>query len=147
MTGFAAINGQDVFTTYGIVFRPGTYAELLKAPKRKQGYQYNWNDENGIETDPNEVPVYERQTYNLPIFIQADNGVQFYQRYNAFKAFLYTSGEINLDFIEMGRRFKVRYSDMTSFQKLTNIRGNRKVGCYFTLQLTDDYPTENFEID
>lgn len=147
MTGFASINGQDVFAAYGIVFRPGTYAELLKAPKRKKGYEFDWGDENGIETDPNEVPVYERQVYNLPIFIQADNGTQFYQRYNAFKSFLYASIEFNLDVIEMGRRFKVRYADMTSFQKLTNIQGNGKVGCYFTLQLTDDYPTEIFTID
>lgn len=146
MTGFAAINGQDLFATYGIAFRPGTYAELLKAPKRKKGYEFDWADENGIETDPDEAPVYERQTYSLPIFIQADNGAQFYARYNAFKAFLYASGEFNLDFIEMGRRFKVRYSDMTSFTKLTLIKGSGKVGCYFTLQLTDDFPTEVFSI-
>jgi len=121
MIGFAKINGLDVFSTYGISFRPGTYAELLKAAKRKAGYEYNWNDENGIETDPDEVPVYERQVYNLPIFIQADNGIQFYQRYNALKSFLYSSKEINLDFLEMGRRFKVHYLDMTDFQNLTKI--------------------------
>ena len=147
MIGFASINGQDVYTTYGIAFRPGTYAELLKAPKRKQGYQYDWQDEDGMETDPDEIPVYERQIYNLPIFIQADNGLQFYQRYNAFIAFLYTSKEFNLDFLEMGRRFKVQYSEMTSYQKLTNINSTGNVGCYFTMQLTDDFPTQIFAID
>lgn len=146
MTGFANINGEDVFTTYGIVFRPGTYAELLKAAKRKKGYEYDWQDENGVETDPEEVPVYERLTYNLPIFQQADNGAQFYERHYAFQNFLYGSGEFNLDFLEMGRRFKVRYADMTAFQKLTRISGTGKVGCYFTLQLTNDYPTEIFGI-
>lgn len=146
MIGFAAINNQDLFTTYGISFRPGTYSELLKAPKRKAGYEYNWGDENGIETDLDEVPVYERQTYNLPVFIQANSDAQFYSRFNAFKAFLYTSGEFNLDMLEMGRRFKVRYSDMSSFQTLTRIKGSNNVGCYFTLQLTDDYPTDTFAI-
>lgn len=146
MIGFAKINGQDAYTTYGISFRPGTYAELLKAPKRKAGYEYDWNDENGVETDPNEVPVFERQVYNLPIFIQADSDMQFYQRYNAFKAFLCTAKEFNLDFIDMGRRFKVHYSDMTAFQTLTKIKGSKSIGCYFTLQLTDDYPIQNFSI-
>ncbi len=147
MIGFANINGQDIYTTYGISFRPGTYSELLKAPKRKKGYEKDWGDENGIETDPNETPVYERQTYTLPIFIDAMGAAQFYSRYNAFKTFLLNSKEFNLDFLEMGRRFKVRYSEMSSFDKLTRINGNNKVGCYFTIQLTDDYPTENFIIE
>lgn len=146
MTGFSKINGQDIYTTYGLVFRPGTYAELLKAPKRKKGYEYNWMDDNGVETDPDEIPVFERQTYSLPILIEADNGAQFYQRYGAFKAFLLSAKEFNLDFLEMGRRFKVRYADMTNFDKLTLIKGNAKVACYFTLQLTDDYPVDNFQI-
>lgn len=146
MLGFAKINGVDVYSTYGIAFRPGTYAELLKAPKRKKGYEYDWGDENGIETDPNEIPVFERQIFNLPIFIEAANGAEFYQRYGAFTNFLITTKEFNLDFLEMGRRFKVRYSDMTAFDKLTIINGDNKVGCYFTLQLTNDYPTENFPI-
>lgn len=146
MIGFSNINGLDIFSTYGISFRQGTYAELLKAAKRKKGYEWDYNDQNGIETDPDEVPVYERQVYNLPIFIEADSELQFYSRYNAFKSFLYNSKEFNLDMLEMGRRFKVRYSDMTSFEKLTIIKGANKVGCYFTLLLTDDYPTSNFPI-
>lgn len=146
MIGFAKINNLDVYTTYGILFRKGTYAELLKAPKRKKGYEYDWGDSNGIETDPNEVPVFERKSYNLPIYLEADNETKFYQKYNAFIQFLYSAKEFNLDFIAMGRRFKVRYSDMSSFNKLTTIKGNNKVGCYFTLQLTDDYPVSNFPI-
>ncbi|WP_433863130.1 hypothetical protein [Sphingobacterium thalpophilum] len=140
------LNGADLYATYGILFRKGAYAELLKAPKRKKGYEYDWGDENGIETDPQEVPVYERLTYNLPIVIEARNGAEFFQRYNAFKMLLLNSKEFNLDVLDLGRRFKVRYSDMSSFDKLTTIKGNKKVTCYFTLQLTDDYPTENFQI-
>lgn len=146
MIGFANINGQDAYTTYGIVFRPGTYAELLKAPKRKAGYEYNWGDEDGIETDPNEEPVFERQTYNLPLYMEAANEIQFYSKYNAFRSLLFNAKEFNLDFIKMGRRFKVRYADMSSFQNLTKIHGNNKVGCYITLQLTDDYPADTYSI-
>jgi len=146
MIGFANINGQDAYTSYGIVFRPGTYAELLKAPKRKAGYEYNWGDEDGIETDPNEVPVFERQTYNLPLYVEAASESAFYLKYNALRNFLLNAKEFNLDFLKMGRRFKVRYADMSSFQTLTRINGNNKVGCYITIQLTDDYPTDTFAI-
>jgi len=146
MIGFANINGQDAYTTYGISFRPGVYAELLKAPKRKAGYEYNWGDEDGIETDPNEVPVFERQTYNLPIYMEAMSESAFYLKYNALRNFLFNAKEFNLDFLKMGRRFKVRYADMSSFKNLTRINGNNIVGCYITIQLTDDYPKDTFAI-
>lgn len=146
MAGFAKINGLDAYTSYGISFRPGTYAQLLEAPKRKKGYEYNWGDEDGIETDPNEKPVFERKTYNIPIYMEADNETKFYQKYNAFIQFLATAKEFNLDFLEMDRRFKVRYVEMSSFENLTTIKGNNSVGCYFTLQLTDDHPIDNFPI-
>ena len=146
MIGFANINGQDIYTTYGISFRPGTYSELLKAPKRKKGYEKDWGDEDGIETDPNEEPVFERQTYNLPIYLEASSESAFYLKYNALRNFLLNAKEFNLDFLKMGRRFKVRYADMSTFQNLTRINGNNKVGCYITIQLTDDYPTDTFAI-
>lgn len=147
MIGFAKMNGLDIYSTYGISFRPGTYDELLKAPKRKKAYEYDWKDESGIETDPNEMPVYERQVFNLPIVIIAENGEQFYHRYGELTTFLLNSKEINLDFIEMGRRFKLQYAEMSDFQKLTKISGTSLVGCYFTIQFTNDYPTQKFTID
>lgn len=147
MIGFVNINGLDAYTTYGIVFRDGTYAELLKCPKRKSGYEYDWQDENGMETDPEEEPVFERLIYNLPILLEADNETQFWVKYNAFRAFLLNAKEFNLDFLKMGRRFKVRFLSMSSFRNLTKIEGNSgKVGCFITIQLTDDYPASNFTI-
>src|SRR5690606_1058902 len=105
-----------------------------------------WGDEDGIETDPNEVPVFERETYNLPLYVEAASESAFYLKYNALRNFLLNATEFNLDVLNMGRRFKVRYADMSSFQTLTRINGNNKVGCYITIQLTDDYPTDTFAI-
>lgn len=149
MIGFAKMAGLDVYSSYGISFRPGTYKELLRAPKRKKGYEYGWIDEDGMETDPNEIPVYERQVFTLPFVILADNETQFFEHYEAFTTFVTNSNEFNLDFLKLngGRRFKVKYAEMTDFETLTKISGTNKIGCYFTIQFTNDYPTQKFTID
>lgn len=138
-------NNLDAFTSYGIIFRPGTYNELLKLPKRKEGLAINWANENGTERYFG-TSKYETVVYNLPITLLAKSKTEFWTKYNAFTDFLITSGEFNLDVMEMNRRFRVSYNDMTGFDKLTNIKGSNNIGCYLTLQLFNDHPTERMAI-
>lgn len=138
-------NNNDVFATYGIVFRPGTYNELLKLPKRKEGISINWANENGTERYLG-APRYETIVYNLPITLISKSEAEFWAKYNAFTSFLITSGEFNLDVVEMNRRFKVSYSDMTSFDKLTQIKGSNNIAASMTLQLFNDHPAERMVI-
>lgn len=145
MTGKYIINGNDAYTVFGLVFNPGTYQELLKLPKRKEGYAKNWTDENGTERDVNSI-YFESRVLSLPITILAKSEVEFYSKYNALKSFLFTTGYFNFDVVDMNKRFKFLYQDMTSFTKLTQIRGSTNIGCEFTLQLVDDFPTTNFSI-
>lgn len=145
MQGLYKINGLDAYTTYGLVFGPGVYNELLKLPKRKEGYAYSWPDENGTERDVSQV-YYESRVLNLPITILASSESQFYSRYYALTQFLLTSGYFDFDVVQMNRRFKLLYQDMTNFDKLTQIKGSTDIGCEFTLQLIDDFPTSNTPI-
>lgn len=138
-------NGLDAETTYGIVFLPGTYNELLKLPKRKAGLVQEWANENGTERYLGEV-YYETITYNLPITMIANSESQFWSRYNAFTSFLITSGLFNFDVVDMNRRFRLSYSDITNVDKLTIIKGSNNIGCRLTLQLFNDYPTERLAI-
>lgn len=138
-------NNLDTLTTYGIVFRKGTYNELLKLPKRKEGLTINWANENGTERYLGE-PRYETLVYNLPIAIVAKSEAEFWAKYNALTDFLIASGEFDFDVIDINRRFRVSYSDMTSFDKLTNIKGSNNIGVYLTLQLFNDHPTERTAI-
>lgn len=138
-------NNIDVLATYGVVFRDGTYSELLKLPKRKAGLTQSWANENGTERYLGSLK-YETIVYNLPIAILAKSEAEFWTKYNAFCNFLVTSGEFNFDVVDMGRRFKVSYSDITSFSMLTRVKGNNNIGCYLTLQLFNDHPTERIVI-
>lgn len=140
------LNGLDAFATYGIQLREGADEQLLQLPKKKPGYEFSWPDENGTETDPAETPKFERKTYALPIVIFGDGQTDFFANYNALTAFLLAAGEFNLDVEHLGRRYKVRYSEMSAFNKLNMFTTSGLIACYFTLSLTDDYPTASFPI-
>lgn len=139
-------NGINAKTVYGCEPRPGFDEQLLQLPKRKPGYEFNWADENGMETDPNETPVFERKTYQLPIMISGIGKTDFFTKYNALTNFLLNAKEFNLDVDYLARRFKVRFSDITAFDKLNMFTQNGLTVCFFTLVLTDDYPASNFPI-
>lgn len=138
-------NTNNALTVYGIEFLPGTYNELMKLPKRKAGLVQEWANENGTERYLAQ-PYYETIVYNLPILMMAKNETEFWSRYNAFTTFLITSGLFNFDVADMKRRFRLSYSDMTRVDKLTQIKGSTNIGCGFTLQLFNDYPTERIVI-
>ncbi len=138
-------NGTDAFTAYGIVFNDGTYGELLKNAKRKEGYSRNWPDENGTDRDLSAI-YFESRILNLPITILAASEADLYTKYFNLRNFLYTSGYFNFDVIDMNRRFRLLYQDMTSFDKVTTYKNNNDIISEFTLQLIDDYPTSNTTI-
>src|SRR5690606_12344878 len=144
MKGMMYINNQDAYEVYGLVINKGVDRELLKPPVKKEGYAYDWGDEDGIETDPDESPVFERKRYNLPLTLMADNYSDFATKYTEFVNFLLTAKEFNLDISHLSRRFIVRYKSVTSFDKLRPIHSGGKIGCALWLQLTDDYPTDIF---
>lgn len=138
-------NNINAATTFGIEFLPGTTSELLKLPKRKEGLTINWADENGTERYLGETH-YESMVYNLPIVLMADSEAQFWTRYNAFANFLINSGLFTFDVEHLNRRFRLSYSDLTGVQNLTPIKGTGKKGCFMTLVLFNDYPTERLDI-
>lgn len=140
------INGLNALTTYGLQLRAGADEQLLQFPQVKPGYEYSWPDENGMETDPSETPVFERITYSLPILIEGAGKTDFFAKYNAFRSFVLTAGEFNLDIPHLARRFKVRFSKMSSFSKLNMFTESGRIYCLFTLELTDDYPADYFTI-
>lgn len=145
MTGQYKINGSDIYSTYGLIARQGFYNELLKLPKRKEGYTRNWPDENGTERDLTQV-YYESRILNLPFYLNASSESQFYSRYNALATFLLGSARFNFDAIQMNRRFSLAYLDMTNFDKLTMIKQSSKIYAAINLQLVDDFPTINTSI-
>lgn len=136
------INGKDAYLTYGLVFMKGTYAELLKFPKKKDVLSKNWSDQNGTQRFFPGTPFYESIDYKLPVVHSGLNEADFYAKYSATRDLMMTTpGYLDFDVSEMNRRFRLLYNDMTSFDRLTLIHGIGEVYCTSTLYFTNDFPT------
>lgn len=140
------INGLEAFSTYGIVFLKGLDKQLLKLPTAKDsGITFSYPDHNGTERSGVDNPFYESTTLNIEIIFRASSGAEFFQKYNAFTAFILKAGYFNFDVASLHRRYKLLYKEMSDFDKLTSFEGNQ-VGCKATLVLINDFPTEFFPI-
>jgi hypothetical protein len=139
-------NGVDPQVTYGLFFKQGVDAELMKLPKLKDnGLSISWADEDGTERYHG-VRKFESRSLSIGCVMIANSESQLMSRYNSLTTFLLTNGEFNFDVISRNRRYKVSYQDMTSVNKITNFIGHSKVAIQFTIILIDDYPTSTFTI-
>lgn len=139
------INGQDVFNVYGLVFQKGTQEELLRLARRKEGYAYEWPDEDGTERDDTD-PVFESKEVNIRAIMVGSNKADFLAKYNALKTFLMGSGYFDFDSIVLNKRFKLLYQDMSSYELLNPIRDNEQIVARVSFIFFDDFPTSNFTI-
>lgn len=142
MASFAGkyyINGQDCYTTWGIVFLKGTYNELMKFPKRKDGYTISYSDENGTLRDADNA-VYESQTYALPIGVIGSDEADFFSKLNAFRSYILSAGYFTFDVVDLNIRFTLLYADMSTTEiktRLNNVQNAIKM----TLSLINDFPS------
>jgi len=133
------INGLDVYATWGLTFQDGSVEELLKFPQRKQGYSYNWPDENGTERDVTN-PFYESRELSFNILLIGTNKTDFLTKLEAFKQYIAVAGYFFLDCLAITKRYRLLYNNMSGFKQLG------MTGARFTLHLVDDFPTETFPI-
>ena len=138
------INGINTETTFGIFLEEGAYKELWKPPIAKPGFEKNWPDENGIETDPNEVPVYERLDYNIPLLLVASSETDYWSKLNAFLAFCFQNRYINLDIPQRARRFKLINKGFANYDEYLE---SSDPNATLIWNLSNDHPTESFIIE
>lgn len=133
------INGVDPEITYKMIIERGIDAQVLNMPKLKDnGLSISWADENGTERYHGSRK-FESQNLTIKCLIRGTNKVDALAKYNALKSFLTSTGEFNLDDVSKGRRWKLFYNSMPSLT--TGSSWMR-----FTLELINDYPTDNFTI-
>jgi lysophospholipase L1-like esterase len=135
------INGKDAFLTYGLLFMPGIYAELLKLPKKKASIIKDWTDQNGTQRLLPITPFFESINYSFPLYHFGNNETDFYTKYAAWSAFIQSTNYFTFDVVEMNKRYTLLYDNMPSFDKLTIIKGAGKVYCSSTISFINDYPT------
>lgn len=133
------INNQDPYTLWGLTFLDGTADQIESVPELKDnGLSIDWANENGTERYHG-IKRFKSKTYDIPCVILSNSDSDFTVKLEAFKTFLITAGEFNLDIISKNRRYKVSYLNMTNYQRYGS-------NATFTLVLVDDFPTETFTI-
>lgn len=133
------INGQDPETVYRLQILKGIYEQLDEMPELKEnGLSIDWASENGTERYHG-LQRFKSKTYNVSCALMCDTLSHYQTSLQAFKDFLKTAGEFNLDIVSLNKRVKVSFMNMTGFKRY----GNKAL---FTLVLVDDHPTENYTI-
>lgn len=131
--------GYDPETRYRLHILKGINEQIDSFPELKDnGLSVDWAGENGTERYHG-IKKFRSKTYSIPCAVLCSTSLQYETSLQAFKDFLLTAGEFNLDIISRNKRLKVSYLNMTDFRR----HGNNAL---FTLALVDDHPTENYTL-
>lgn len=119
-------------TTFGVTFLDGTYAELLKPAKPKDGVVNDWLDQSGAERDLVDRVLASR-TLTLPVMLEGASEADFILKLDAFAEWLKNAGYFLLKCYRLNRKYTLCFTDITDFKGYAD-------HCTFNLVLIDDYP-------
>lgn len=125
------INGQNMYAVYGVKLEEGNYPQLLKHPKKKDGYIYNWADGSGEDYDSFAPVVFETSLYNLSFLIVASSKADLLQKYSTFIAILVVSAGSVWTFTELNKTVKLHYVEATSFEEINFYSGSARIVIQF----------------
>lgn len=137
------INGLNAETSFGLVLADGAYNVLWTPPRAKPGYEYNWPDQNGIETDPDQPQVFERIEYSLPLILTATDEADYWDKFHAFCQFVYSNRNIILDIPERNRRFKLVNMGISNYDEAVD---GYRPNALLRWELANDNPTEFLKV-
>lgn len=124
----------------GLYFKKGALnRELLKLPKPKERYVYDWMDQSGLERDTTSPIVYEKATYNIGCYLVANDIADLFKKRTDVIEILSNPAGFILKSNTLGKSFKLYYMDSTGFNTLTSVNTNGKIYCEFILVLENDY--------
>lgn len=129
----------DIEATYGLIFEKGADAELWKFPARKDnGLSISFVDESGTDRYLDN-PKFESRTIHIPCVIFGNNRNDVITKLRSLQNFLISSGRFDLIDLAKQKLWKVYYNSLSNMELYDNF-------CKFTVEIIDDYPTENFTI-
>ena len=132
------IDGIDIEATYGVCMADGAYKELWKLPVRKKGgYGFDWPEENGLEIDEDEIVVYERLIYSVPMMIVAANETQYWTRMNSFLEWMLEKNIVVVDIPERNRRFYLQQLGFSGYDDYVDNGFS-----LFNMELANDNPSK-----
>lgn len=136
------IDGNDLWTNFGIVARSGSTDGFLKQPKKKESLTHDWQDTNGIDVDLSKIYL-DKRDIPLKLAMVANTEEDFWRQHTQFFAMWTQPGLRRLTVRELDRDFYVYYNDTTDYSKLKNLKAIGKLFFLFTLVITEPKPSIN----
>lgn len=132
MIGKLYIDGNDVWTQYGVFVVQGGYNDLVAMPPLKDVESNDWHEEDGVEADLSS-PVLNSREVSIKFAV---SGV--FSRFVAFMTMLSDGAYHDFNCVSIGRQYRLRLVNENS-RKI--IRPLETV----TLRFADDFPARHIQ--
>lgn len=129
------INTDSLYREYGVVVEKGGYEELMKEPKRKQGYSHSWYESNGTERFV--LDAFETRNVTLVFTFVCESLEEYQEKHSALFNIL-KSGYFSLQVTTLGKKWTLLYDNETSSENLTDIYRGGMAIVRHTLNFLDD---------
>lgn len=134
------INTDSLFREYGVIVERGGYDELMKEPKRKQGYSYSWQESNGTERFV--LDAFETRNVTLVFTFVCETLEEYKEKHSALFNIL-KSGYFSLQVTTLGKKWTLLYDNETNVENLTDIYRGGMAIVRHTLNFLDDNTTSS----
>lgn len=132
------IDGYELESAFGVCLEEGGLNVFEKPPKPKEPFFNDWNDQNGREYDDVSPLKYESRTFDVPFLIIGSSMVDYRKKKKDFLDLIMKNGEFDLQIMEWGEAFKVRFKEFVSWD-LLNSGINSETSARFVVRLEDNY--------
>lgn len=109
------LNDRFLYDEFGLVIQSGTEA-LLAYPERKESYENDWREENGVERDLKLIRFKDKEVGLSCAFI-ADTDQEFWDNYHEFFNEIAKNGYQDLYIEDHSKTYSVSYKRSSQFVK------------------------------
>lgn len=128
------INGFDLRDAFGVYLEDGGLQVFEIPPTPKEPFYNEWSDQNGRDYDTESPVVYQTQTFEVPFLITASNMVDYRKKKKDFLSLIDFNGEFDLQIIDWGEAFRLRYKGVASWNFI-NVELGSSTSARFVLRL------------
>lgn len=129
------INSDSLYRDFGVIIEKGGYEELMKEPKRKQGYSHSWQESNGTERFV--LDAFETRNVTL-VFTFVCSTLTEYLSLSAALFDELRNGVVTIGVSTLGLQWDLLYDSETNIEYLTDIYAGKEVIARHTLTFFDD---------
>jgi hypothetical protein len=102
------IDGQDIYTNYGVFALRGAFNDLVKLPDMKEPSKYSWDTENGDDVYLENRKIQARDI-TLTLLLSGATKEEMWTNRQALFAAISADGWHDLELETLGRKFQVYY--------------------------------------